>query len=437
MTTLILGDCLEAMRAMPDASVDAVVTDPPYGLGKAPDALAMLRDWLNTGHYEVKGSGFMGKEWDAFVPQPALWKECLRVLKPGGHLLAFAGSRTQDLMGLSLRIAGFQIRDCVSWIYGSGFPKSLDVGKALNKQAGAEREVVGVKWADKYPNGPGGVGFHGGPGEYSQTGRAPEPLTAPATDLAKQWEGWGTALKPAYEPCILARKPLIGTVASNVTEYGTGAINIDGCRVETSDNLNGGTYSKGQVKSNLPGDVRALASAGKHGAGAPRLTGQYQQPTGRWPANVVLDEVAVEMLDEQSGEAKPKPGREGRKGGSGFGMFDDSKSASTHGVWPADPEGGPSRFFYTAKASSAERELEDGSRSTHPTVKPVDLMRWLVRLVTPPGGVVLDPFMGSGSTGVACVEEGFRFIGIERKPEYHAIAVARLAAATRQGRLDL
>jgi site-specific DNA-methyltransferase (adenine-specific) len=229
-TTLLLGDCLERLKELPDNSVDSIVTDPPYGLGKEPDALKMLTDWIETGHHDVKGRGFMGKEWDAFVPQPQVWHECLRVLKPGGHLLAFAGTRTQDLMTLGLRLAGFEIRDMVAWGYGSGFPKSLDVSKALDKMAGAEREVVGR--ADRIA-GNKSVGTIG-------HSRCVPDITAPATDAAKQWNGWGTALKPALEPITLARKPLEGTVAANVLKWHTGALNIDGCRVATDDKLGGG-----------------------------------------------------------------------------------------------------------------------------------------------------------------------------------------------------
>lgn len=227
--TLYLGDCREILRTLPDSSVDSIVTDPPYGLGKEPDALAMLADWLATGHHDVKGSGFMGKAWDAFVPQPALWRECLRVLKPGGHLLAFAGTRTHDLMTLGLRIAGFEIRDTIMWVYGSGFPKSLDVSKAIDKAAGAEREVVGQKFVTNAAQGKG-LGHGDLVGGKVRAGLI--DITAPATDAARQWQGWGTALKPALEPITVARKPLIGTVAENVLAYGTGALNIDGCRVE-------------------------------------------------------------------------------------------------------------------------------------------------------------------------------------------------------------
>jgi site-specific DNA-methyltransferase (adenine-specific) len=359
------GDCLDVLRAMPDASVDAVVTDPPYGLGKAPDALAMLRDWLDTGHHGVKGSGFMGKAWDAFVPQPALWREVTRVMKPGAHLVTFAGTRTQDLMGLALRIAGLELRDVLAWMYGSGFPKSLNLGG-----------------------------------------------------------GMGTALKPAYEPVILARKPLIGTVAANVQAHGTGGLNIDACRIGTTKSV---PASRSAVKNHVDGgNIGSLTGVGSG----------FDPNVGRWPANVVLDEAAATMLDEQAGELGLSAGTEKAGNAHPNGIYGRRVKLGKGAIGFGD-RGGPSRFFYTSKAGREDRELEDGTRSTHPTVKPVDLMRWLVRLVTPPGGVVLDPFMGSGSTGVACVHERFRFIGIEREAEYVAIARARLDAATRQGVLDL
>ena len=372
-----------------------------------------------TGAYARASRGFMGKEWDGgdIAFRPETWRAVFDLMKPGAHLLSFAGTRTMDVMGLALRLAGLEVRDCLSWNYGSGFPKSLDISKAIDKEAGAIREVVGRA------TGRAATPKHDiRGGRYADgTSRTIDlsAITAPATDAARQWEGWGTALKPAWEPILMARKPLIGTVAANVQAHGTGGINVDACRIGTSDSLNGGAYS---------GERRAHSSASvslDRGG-----IGEYAQPSGRWPSNVVLDEEAAAELDAQTGESTSRIGKP-RAGASG-----DGWGMTKTGAEYAD-SGGASRFFYTAKASSAERELEDGSRSTHPTVKPTDLMRWLVRLVTPPGGVVLDPFMGSGSTGVACAEEGFRFIGIEREPEYHAIAVKRLDAATRQGRLAL
>lgn len=418
--TLHLGDCRDVLATMPDASIDAVVTDPPYGLGAAPDALAMLRDWLDAGHHDVKGRGFMGKEWDAFVPQPALWLEVARVMKPGAHLVAFAGTRTQDLMGLGLRLAGFELRDVLAFMFGTGFPKSLDVSKAIDKEAGAVREVIGRA------TGRAATPKHdirgGAYGDGTSRTIDLSAITAPATAAARQWEGWGTALKPAYEPIILARKPLIGTVAANVQAHGTGGLNIDACRIGT----NGGT-----AKGSFPNGP-AVNSCGSHLNGSCEIISIGK---GRWPANVCLDEAAAAMLDEQSGELSTGAWNGIRNTPKTGGIYGDfAQVGDTDRARPSD-RGGASRFFYTAKAPRSERELEDGSRSTHPTVKPASLMKWLVRLVTPPGGTVLDPFAGSGTTGVACAEEGFNFIGIEREPEYHQIATKRLDAATRQGRL--
>jgi site-specific DNA-methyltransferase (adenine-specific) len=345
----------------------------------------MLRDWLDLQSHEVGGGGFMGKRWDSFVPGPDVWAECLRVLKPGGHAVVFAGSRTVDLMGLALRIAGFEIRDSLQWLYGSGFPKSLDVSKAIDE----------------------------------------------VTPEAAEWQGWGTALKPGHESIILARKPLSGTVAATVLEHGTGALNVDGCRVGNSKRT---PYAS-------PRDVVAATwcpvndsdPTARHLNRKPpsRADDSGQDPhIGRWPANVILDEEAGALLDRQSGST---------------GAHADS--------------GGASRFFYCAKTSREEREagldglpirtgaeLTDsqegqarldsprtgagrtgGRRNIHPTVKPIALMRWLVRLITPPGGLVLDPFCGSGSTGCACAEERTDFIGCELDPEYAEIARRRIA----------
>ncbi len=345
---LFNADALVMLRhCIPDNSVDAIVTDPPYGLS------------------------FMGKKWDYDVPSIEIWAECLRVLKPGGHLLAFAGTRTQHRMAVRIEDGGFEIRDMIAWVYGSGFPKSLDVSKAIDKAAGAEREVLGYT-ENARPNRVGketklsGAQTIGG------------EITAPATDAARQWQGWGTALKPALEPITVARKPLVGTVAANVLAHGTGAINIDGCRVPTEDNLNGGAYSNGS---------KDLDNATSYATGV--NAGEFVQPAGRWPAN---------LLHDGSDEV--------------LAGFPDGAPAKA---------GSAARFFYCAKASKSDR----GDGNTHPTVKPTDLMRYLCRLVTPPGGTVLDPFMGSGSTGVAAQLEGFKFIGIERDPAYVAIARSR------------
>jgi site-specific DNA-methyltransferase (adenine-specific) len=414
---------------MPDASVDSIVTDPPYLIG------------------------FMGKGWDAadgIAGQPEVWAECLRVLKPGGHLLAFGATRTYHRMTVAIEDAGFDIRDSLHWVYGSGFPKSLDVSKAIDKAAGAEREVVGTKKAV-----PGVAFTSDGPAELN--------ITAPATDAARQWSGWGTALKPAHEPIVVARKPLVGTVAGNVLAHGTGALNIDGCRVGSEV---------------LPAQTSGQARIGTF----ERTEMVTPERTGRWPANLVFTHAAdcadvcadgcpVAELDGQSGVSKPKPERRGRAGGCGsersLGM-----TADHIGTWPADPGGGASRFFtvtewdptadvppfrYVAKPSKRERnagldglpKVKGGSMNEtetrpgkptnhpirenfHPTVKPVALMQWLVRLVTPPGGTVLDPFAGSGTTLVAATLEGFDAIGIEMTDDYLPIIEGRVAWAEEQ-----
>ena len=483
-TNLIHGDCLDAMRAMPDNSVDSIVTDPPYGLS------------------------FMGKKWDYDVPSVEVWAECLRVLKPGGHLLAFAGTRTQHRMAVRIEDAGFEIRDMIAWIYGSGFPKSLDVSKAIDKAAVAEREVVGQKITGNARTG-------GKWSEGNAGGQTMVDLTTPATPEAQQWAGWGTALKPALEPITMARKPLEGTVAANVLTHGTGGINVDGCRV--------GTDVVGWSGAGGAGGVWNPTTCGL------RKPGEARPASGRWPANLIHD-----------------------------------GSDEVLGLFPSDKQGGASRFFYVAKASKKDRdEGLDSSRTVkhttglckeenmelaallqkatcestvkwgidesgasitglclldslsttltatskittsqicsllmlshtseftaganceterggslvanavssnqsqlntmsasqaesvlgvshvvskmlssisdcanwipatnfHATVKPTALMRYLCRLVTPPEGIVLDPFMGSGSTGKAAMLEGFQFIGIERDEAYFQIAKTRI-----------
>jgi site-specific DNA-methyltransferase (adenine-specific) len=342
------GDCLDVLKTMSADSVDAIVTDPPYGLS------------------------FMGKKWDYDVPAVEVWAECLRVLKPGGHLLAFASTRTQHRMAVRIEDAGFEIRDMIAWVYGSGFPKSLDVSKAIDKAAGAEREKVLVPTKPGNTRGKRGINYAG----ESFSGFT--DISAPATEAACQWAGWGTALKPALEPITVARKPLIGTVAENVLAHGTGALNVDGCRVSASD-------GRPLIESKSEASLHAFGS----GLNGSRCAGVTTQ--GRWPANLIHDgseEVA--------------------------GLLNDA-----------------ARFFYCAKASKADRD----EGNNHPTVKPTDLMRYLCRLVTPPGGTVLDPFMGSGSTGKAAMLEGFNFIGIERDPEYVKIAEARIGAAKQKAGL--
>lgn len=412
------GDCLEVLRDLPDNSVDSVVTDPPYGLSNTkPSQVAdVLAAWV-TGDTEAvpatKG-GFMGKDWDSFVPPPAVWAECLRVLKPGGHMAVFAGARTQDLMGLSIRLAGFEIRDTLGWIYGSGFPKSMDVGKAIDKAAGAEREVVGVQRRFNEPSGIVNIGQ----GERVEIERK---ITVPATSDAVKWDGWGTALKPAIEPIILARKPLVGTVAQNVLEHGVGGLNIDACRVGS-----GTGEPKPEYVANGKNQVFGAGMGG----------GAWANTSGRFPANVLLDEHAAKEMDRQSGWQKDGTAVNRNRG-------DDEERSIYGGGWRRrgedqthGGEGGASRFFpvfkYQAKAPKRERpviEREDGTKVQHPTVKPLALMEWLVTLTTPPGGLVLDPFAGTGTTLQAARNKGFHAIGIEQDPDYIQLINTRLENA--------
>jgi DNA modification methylase len=438
---LLKGDCREQLKLLPDESVDSIVTDPPYELG------------------------FMGKSWDAsgIAYNVEVWRECLRVLKPGGHLLAFGGSRTYHRLACAVEDAGFEIRDQIMWVYGSGFPKSLDVGKAIDKQRDDKKEILTVtNWiADAVAKSPcthrdilQAFGFNEGSGMvghwtartagsqpsiptleqvptlldtlglrlddvpddirellWTLNGRKGQPgdnwfkrdligtevrynepsgivnvgqgerilieskITAPATDDAKKWDGWGTALKPAHEPVVVARKPLTGTVAQNVLRYGTGAINIDGCRVE----------------GKLEGDPNRFAKTDGGSFNAFSQSAPVVRSEGRWPANFIHDG-SDEVLE----------------------LFPETK-----------PEASAARFFYCAKASKAERNAALDTPSTHPTVKPINLMRYLIRLVTPPNGTVLDPFAGSGTTLVAAIHEHMNPIGIELTEEYWPIIEAR------------
>ena len=436
------GDCREVMAKLDAESVDSIVSDPPYGLS------------------------FMGKGWDHGVPGVEFWLEALRVAKPGAHLLAFGGTRTYHRLACAIEDAGWEIRDCVMWVYGSGFPKSHDVSKAIDKAAGAEREVVGPK-----VTGDGHIqNRKNGTNEYgtfkiSQDGI--DMLTAPATDATRQWSGWGTALKPAWEPIIVARKPLCGTVAENVLKHGTGGINVDGCRVASSDQIAAVTG-----KATLCGTRDGYDRPWKHDSAA--LAARQERANaaidkantiGRWPANVIHDgsDEVVGLFPNANGS---KPGT--RYNGPKFDGDVYNASSTAQKEFGYGDSGSAARFFYCAKASKADRDegcegleaihrangnkwtdqdyrvsngerppsAESGPRRNHhPTVKPTALMRYLCRLVTPPGGVVLDPFTGSGSTGKAAILEGFRFIGIEREAEYVEIAKARIGAAeARPGR---
>ena len=347
--------------------------------------------------------GFMSSLWDGtgVETDTRLWRECLRVLKPGGHCLAFGSPRTWHNLQTAIERSGFELRDSIAWLYAQGFPKSLDVSKAIDKAAGAERPSLGVVKGAASSN-------TASLGEFAPTYHA----TAPATPDAERWQGWGTALKPAFEPVVVARKPLVGTVASNVLAWGTGALNVDGCRISMGD-------EKPPTGSGGPNTRTSMAGGIMHGTG-----GNITPPAGRWPANVVLDGRAAAELDRQSGESSSRVGKpRGAAHGEGWGM-------TATGAEYADT-GGASRFFYVAKAPTSERPRVGGI--AHPTVKPLDLMRWLVRLVTPPGGTVLEPFAGSGTTAEACVLEGFQCIAIEREADYLPLIVSRLDKPTQQG----
>jgi len=376
--TLYHGDNREVLKHLDANSLDACVTDPPYELG------------------------FMGRKWDAsgIAYDKYLWAEVWRVLKPGAHVLAFGGTRTWHRLAVAIEDAGFEVRDSLAWLFGSGFPKSLNLSKAIDKAAGAEREVL-----DSYDRAGRSGGILGAETVITRN------ITAPATDAARKWQGWGTALKPAFEPIVVARKPLIGTVAANVQQYGTGALNIDACRMGTSDLIPDTT------KNNIRGGAYASDTEGRE-----RDTTYTQNPAGRWPANVILDESQAEALDRQSGCFSGQVGMRQTSNNLTFGVgHEREKQTFDYG---SSDFGGASRFFYTAKASTAERPRVDGV--AHPTVKPLDLMQYLVRLVTPPGGAVLEPFAGSGTTLEACIAEGFQCIGIEMTDEYLPLIMQRI-----------
>jgi DNA modification methylase len=477
---LLNGDCLDKLKELEDNSIDSIVTDPPYGLS------------------------FMGKKWDYDVPSQQIWEECMRVLKPGGHLLAFAGSRTYHRMAVRIEDAGFEIRDQIMWIYGSGFPKSMDISKQIDKKGGqnlswfidyvlevakekniSKKELTmlfpskngkptGWLWnkknsqgitleqyntlkdfldlpfdnieeAEREVIGRGNAGLTGGT-IANFSGEKEFDITAPATDEAKEWEGWGTALKPAHEPIVMARKPLSeNTVVDNVLEWGTGGINIDGCRISVDEN----DPNHRNTKPSKSGDSSMFGIGGVN---------YGQNIKGRFPANVIFDEEAGKLLDEQSGISKSTGGRNGNKEGVGHnGMYGKYNGEVKDGNPGLGDVGGASRFFYCPKTSKTDRnegldEFEEKTRSDmnkmmgksgnfktgsgndrttefknhHPTVKPTDLMLYLIRLVTPKGGTTLDPFMGSGSTGKAAVRGGFDFVGIEREKDYFQIAEARI-----------
>jgi len=404
---LIKGDCFLKLKELKDNSVDSIVTDPPYEIG------------------------FMGKKWDntGIANNVELWKECMRVLKPGGHLLAFSHSRTYHRMAVAIEDSGLDIRDQIMWIYGSGFPKSLNIGKSVDKLLGNEREVVGTRMVPDQRSG--GINSQ----RTAEVGiKQRETIDTKGTS---QYEGWGTALKPSHEPIVLARKPLSeSTVAKNVLKHGTGGINIDGCRIGSEEIKSIATKSHSEEKV-----------YGKFNGGVDVIN------KGRFPANIIFDEEAGKILDEQSGDSKS----------SKRGAHNNKKTEHNHSFTPPEAiygdhntygdTGGASRFFYCPKTSKKDRndgcdvletkaivgrdEGQDNTsiafkarpserKNNHPTVKPTELMAYLIRMVTPKGGTVLDPFMGSGSTGKAAVREGMNFIGIEREDEYMEISRARI-----------
>lgn len=452
---VVHSDNVEFLRGLPANSVDSIVTDPPYGLSSPPDVAEVMRHWLAGDDYTLRGGGFMGKSWDSFVPGPALWRECYRVLKPGGHIVSFSGSRTYHLMATAVAMAGFEIRDQLLWLYGTGFPKSMDLAKAFDRQRHDRDEVLQVtKWIRDARDAAGltnaqidaAFGFNGVAGHWTSqksqpsvptleqvpflllvlgvteppaeirrllvdlNGRKgqpganwgkrpvigkhtdtnamsaftvsftganrnlePQDITDHHSDEAKQWAGWGTALKPAHEPIVLARKPFAGTLIENVRQWGVGGLNIDASRV-------GG---------------------------------------GRWPANLAHDgsDVVSDVLNGREryfyhGKATREERDRGLESLPSFtgGELTGRKDGS---VGLGDPRAGAGR---TSK----------GVKNTHPTVKPIAVMRWLCRLVTPPGGLIVDPYTGSGSTGCAAVLEGFNFSGCEYEAQSVEIANLRI-----------
>jgi DNA modification methylase len=408
------------MKEMPDNSVDSIVTDPPYELG------------------------FMGKSWDSsgIAFNVEVWTETLRVLKPGGHLIAFSGSRTYHRMAVAIEDAGFEIRDQIMWVYGSGFPKSHNISKAIDKvesEGGWENNAYG-----------GGNSKCKTCGKWIISGspcQCPKEKVEYITSEAQQWDGWGTALKPAHEPIVLARKPLIGTVANNVLTYGVGGLNIDGSRVgRADDDISRGGFGNGGI---------GIATVGE-GKGEGQNADWVESTQGRWPANIIHDgsDEVLELFPDSKGGAYPA------KRGQSINTSFASGQETEGGFRAMGDSGSAARFFYCAKASKRDRneglegfepKKQDESRKEgnpggdnprnrgvhervnhHPTVKPTSLMQYLVKLVTPPNGIVLDPFMGSGSTGKACAYEGFDFIGIDMTPEYVEIARARIAFAEKE-----
>lgn len=459
---VICGDCLEVMKRLPENSIDTIITDPPYNLStvnrfKAKDS---GEKWnVKSGMFHRSSKGFMGKTWDGtqIAFKKETWEECLRVAKPGATLMAFGGTRTYHRMACAVEDAGWVLKDCIIWLYGSGFPKATDISKQLDK--GYKRKVVGydvnsapdlrdVGAKSKEAIGIDKLSF----GQVQNAKRKIVEITSPTTPEAQLWSGWKShGLKPSYEPIIVAMKPNEGSYAANALKHGVSGLNIDGSRISTDDNLNGDAYSGGQ---RCEGDWKD-----KSGFKNDNLTGEYQQPTGRFPANVILDVEAAKMLDAQSGINKSSGGRIGKKDVSNINFGLDGKYQK------GDPGfgdvGGASRFFYCAKASKAERSAgceelvrkqtvgggggignyqddvnscsgkygseKAPAKNYHPTVKPLKLIEYLCTLTkTPTGGIVLDPFAGSCTTALACIKTRRSFLMIEKEEEYCVIGRARI-----------
>ena len=539
---VINGDNIELLKNYADNYFDAVVTDPPYGLGKEPNAQELMKDWVEKGYHEISGKGFMGKEWDAFIPQPIFWKEVFRVLKPGGHLLAFYGTRTYDWGVMAMRFAGFEVRDCIQWLYGSGFPKSHNIGKAIDKMQGNEREVVGIKENKVNMNATN----EGDKSFYESAWQNKEYIDLPITKGNSEWEGWGTALKPANEPIVLARKPLEKglSIAENILKWGVGGINIDASRIGFNE------YDKGDYINKRLGYKNGFEHKQLNGKDESSVLGKLDynegketkifDNQGRFPANIILthhedceckgtkkvksdghhsykrnggdfingiptqadegnkyaengqeeiedwdchEDCPIRILDEQSGDRSSTRIGNDNMGKKNSKMFGGSNNKIEERTSEYRDKGGASRFFYVAKASKAERNkgldgfeekekpdnyimpkltcsecgskrvdssnslvcgcngkthyeeqnslesknnLAGGNKNFHPTVKPIKLMQYLVKMITPPNGIVLDPFCGSGTTGVACKLDGFHFVGLEQDTEYAKIAEARI-----------
>ncbi len=481
---VIYGHNTVVLKTHADNSIDAIVTDAPYGLGKEPKAEAVMRDWIEKGYHEVTGSGFMGKKWDSFVPQPAFWKEAFRVLKPGGYVICFFGARTYDWGVMAMRFAGFRICDSIHWIYSSGFPKNMNVPNAIDKQLGHKPTVVGERrlWGENASGGRADQNSN----DYQESIDGAEkfvPITTASSDEAKRYQAYGTALKPGHEPIVLAQKPIEKglNIAQNILKWGTGALNIDGCRVGFQDQED----FEESVLKNQHADFGTAPLEGNNTYGDYSMVERRNyMPPGRWPANLIFTHLpGCKLIGTKKvrGTLCPKPSDskaggdgtadyfspiQGNRGPRGYG---DENNDETIEDWECEEgcairkmdqqsgieplargsgnartnKGGASRFFlntsfsehdvslfrYQPKASGRERNfgLDDNQRNNHPTLKPVSVMQYLVRLVAPPGATILDPYNGSGTTGIACKLEGFDYIGIDHEENNVEISRIRIS----------